>query len=312
MEIPSLSLREILKEEHRIYSESVKIVWKGIQDSPAPARVLRSSEKFLPTRISNVAEQLPYLKKASPKSSPKHNSPQTSGTLKTGKPPPRLFGGPHGPDLTSATLVSSASSSIFRFGHTAVSDWRFLRDDWRSHGVSETRPRSRASKLTPTQTYLEQFNKILDGKNEVRYKQRVARKMSAEEIVRLCSHTASPYLEREASFRCKNQPISVHELLYPLLTAMDPVKLQSMSTRAPSKSSICWCTANPARVRSARSAILTMPISRLDGYRKMSRARNYVAITEAPPKCSAKMMSIPTTDLVLHECSPTVPQKSPR
>src|SRR5260370_42004256 len=54
--------------------------------------------------------------------------------------------------------------------------------------------------------------------------------MSAEDIVRLCSHyRLARMLERE-DFRSrleKGQPISVHELLYPLLTAIDAVKLQS-------------------------------------------------------------------------------------
>src|SRR5439155_316662 len=67
-------------------------------------------------------------------------------------------------------------------------------------------------------------------KAEVRYNSEWLSKMSAEDVVRLCSHyRVARMLEREDfhSRLDKGQPISVHELLYPLLTAIDAVKLQS-------------------------------------------------------------------------------------
>src|SRR5260370_17888434 len=80
-------------------------------------------------------------------------------------------------------------------------------------------------------TYLAQVFKILDReKTEVRCNSEWLSKMSAEDIVRLCSHyRLARMLERE-DFRSrleKGQPISVHELFYPLLPTIDPVKLQS-------------------------------------------------------------------------------------
>jgi len=99
-------------------------------------------------------------------------------------------------------------------------------------GVSETRPPlTREQVDANAKTYLEQVYKILDReKTEVRYNSEWLGKMSAEDTVRLCSHyRLARMLERE-DFRSrldKGQPISVHELLYPLLTAMDAVKLQS-------------------------------------------------------------------------------------
>src|SRR5258708_17967620 len=99
-------------------------------------------------------------------------------------------------------------------------------------GVSETRPPlTREQVDANAETYLAQVFKILDKeKTEVRYNSEWLSKISAEDVVRLCSHyRLARMLERE-DFRSrldKGQPISVHELLYPLLTAIDAVKLQS-------------------------------------------------------------------------------------
>src|SRR5262249_56443696 len=92
-------------------------------------------------------------------------------------------------------------------------------------------PLSREEVNANAKTYLEQVFKILDkDKTEVRYNSEWLDKLSSYDIVRLCGHyRLARMLERE-DFRSRlneNQPISVHELLYPLLTAYDAVALKS-------------------------------------------------------------------------------------
>jgi tyrosyl-tRNA synthetase len=106
-------------------------------------------------------------------------------------------------------------------------------------------------------------------------------------------------LERE-DFRSRldnGQPISVHELLYPLLTAMDAVKLQSDVELGATEQKFNLLVHREIQREYglAGQAILTMPILvGLDGSRKMSKSLgNYIGITEAPGEIFGKLMSIP-------------------
>jgi tyrosyl-tRNA synthetase len=106
-------------------------------------------------------------------------------------------------------------------------------------------------------------------------------------------------LERE-DFRSRlqnNQPISVHELLYPLLTARDAVELKSDVELGATEQKFNLLVHREIQREYGLpgQAILTMPILvGLDGQRKMSKSLgNYVGITEAPDEMFGKMMSIP-------------------
>src|SRR5258706_337434 len=155
--------------------------------------------------------------------------------------------------------------------------------------------------LANAKTYLEQVYKILDReKTEVRYNSEWLSKMNAEDIVRLCSHyRLARMLERE-DFRSRldqGQPISVHELLYPLLTAIDAVKLQSDVELGATEQKFNLLVHREIQGEYGLpgQAILTIPILvGLDGHRKMSKSLgNYIGITEAPGEIFGKMMSIP-------------------
>src|ERR1700691_4564453 len=99
-------------------------------------------------------------------------------------------------------------------------------------GQSETRPPlTREQVDANAKTYLAQVYKILDrDKTEVRYNSEWLGKLTSTEVVQLCAHyRLARMLERE-DFRSRldaNLPISVHELLYPVLTAYDAGALQS-------------------------------------------------------------------------------------
>jgi tyrosyl-tRNA synthetase len=187
-------------------------------------------------------------------------------------------------------------------GHTAV----FLIGDFSAMigdptGQSETRPPlTREQVEAHSETYLKQVFKILDKKTtEVRFNSEWLGKMSSEEIVRLCSHyRLARMLERE-DFRSrleKNQPISVHELLYPLLTAYDAVALKSDVELGATEQKFNLLVHREIQREYGLTGqvILTMPILvGLDGTRKMSKSLgNYVGITDPPGEMFGKIMSV--------------------
>jgi len=169
-------------------------------------------------------------------------------------------------------------------------------------GVSETRPPlTREQVDANAKTYLEQVFKILDSKKtEVRYNSEWLNKLTAVDVVRLCSHyRLARMLERE-DFRSRlenQQPISVHELLYPLLTALDAVNLKSDVELGATEQKFNLLVHREIQREYGvpGQAVLTMPILvGLDGSRKMSKSLgNYVGITEPPVEMFGKMMSIP-------------------
>jgi tyrosyl-tRNA synthetase len=190
-------------------------------------------------------------------------------------------------------------------GHTAI----FLIGDFSAMigdptGQSETRPPlTREQVDANAKTYLAQVFKLLDPKEtEVRYNSEWLEKLSSYDVVRLCGHyRLARMLERE-DFRSRlanNQPISVHELLYPLLTAYDAVALQSdVEIGATEQKFNLLVHRDIQREYGLASEVaLTMPILvGLDGQRKMSKSLgNYVGITESPQEMFGKMMSIPDT-----------------
>ena len=258
------------------------------------------------TKFKPVEEQLAYIKKGVAEIIPESElKASLEKSLKTGKPL-RVYLGvdPTAPDIhLGHTVVLRKLKHFQDLGHTAV----FLIGDFSAMigdptGVSETRPPlTREQVDANAKTYLEQVFKILDReKTEVRYNSEWLGKMSAEEVVRLCSHyRLARMLERE-DFRSRlqnNQPISVHELLYPLLTARDAVELKSDVELGATEQKFNLLVHREIQREYGLpgQAILTMPILvGLDGHRKMSKSLgNYVGITEAPAEIFGKIMSIP-------------------
>ena len=253
-----------------------------------------------------VEEQLVYIKKGVAEIIPEPELvAKLEASRKAGKPL-RVYLGvdPTAPDLhLGHTVVLRKLKHFQDLGHTAV----FLIGDFSAMigdptGVSETRPPlTRQQVDANAKTYLEQVYKILDReKTEVRYNSEWLSGMNAEDVVRLCSHyRLARMLERE-DFRSRlanNQPISVHELLYPLLTACDAVKLQSDVELGATEQKFNLLVHREIQREYGLpgQAVLTMPILvGLDGQRKMSKSLgNYVGITEPPSEMFGKMMSIP-------------------
>ncbi|MGH8100872.1 MAG: tyrosine--tRNA ligase, partial [Chthoniobacterales bacterium] len=144
-------------------------------------------------------------------------------------------------------------------------------------------------------------------KTEVRRNSEWLDKMSSQEIVRLCGrYSLARMLERE-DFRSRlnqHQPISVHELLYPLLTAVDAVQLKSdVEIGATEQKFNLLIHRDIQREYGLEGEVaLTMPILvGLDGARKMSKSLgNYIGITEPPNDMFGKIMRIPDEPMWLY------------
>ncbi|GAC1631661.1 MAG: tyrosine--tRNA ligase [Candidatus Acidiferrum sp.] len=253
-----------------------------------------------------VAEQLAYLKKGVAEIIREDElRVRLEKSFQSGKPL-RVYLGvdPTAPDIhLGHTVVLRKLKHFQDMGHTAV----FLIGDFSAMigdptGRSETRPPlSREEVNANAKTYLEQVFKILDkDKTEVRYNSEWLDKLSGAEVVKICAHySLARMLERE-DFRSRlanQQPISVHELLYPLLTAYDAVALKSdVELGATEQKFNLLVHREIQRAYGLEGQVcVTMPILvGLDGSRKMSKSfGNYVGITETPTDIFGKVMSIP-------------------
>src|ERR1700674_4626968 len=251
-------------------------------------------------------EQLAYLKKGVVEIVPEAElTAKLEKSRKTGKPLRVKLGlDPTAPDLhLGHTVVIRKLKHFQDVGHTAV----FLIGDFTAlvgdpSGQSETRPPvSREQVNANSKTYLDQVFKILDPqKTEVRYNSEWLDKLSSYDIVRLCGkYRVARMLEREDFHKrlTEQQPISMHELLYPLLMAYDSVALQADVELGATEQKFNLLTGRDIQREYGQEAqvCMMMPILvGLDGQRKMSKSLgNYVGITDAPDEMFGKMMSIP-------------------
>ena len=252
-----------------------------------------------------VEEQLAYLKKGAAEVIPEADlKTKLENSAKTGTPLRAYLGvDPTAPDIhLGHTVVLRKLKHFQDLGHTAI----FLIGDFSAMigdptGQSETRPPlTREQVDANAKTYLEQVFKLLDpAKTEVRYNSEWLDKLSSYDVVRLCGHyRLARMLERE-DFRSRldsNQPISVHELLYPLLTAYDAVSLKSDVELGATEQKFNLLVHREIQREYGLPAqvIMTMPILvGLDGERKMSKSLgNYIGITDPPGQMFGKLMSV--------------------
>src|SRR5713101_3628140 len=258
------------------------------------------------TTFKPVHEQLAYLKKGVAEIIRESElKAKLEQSLKTGTPLRAKLGvDPTAPDLhLGHTVVIRKLKHFQDMGHIPV----FLIGDFTAlvgdpTGQSETRPPlSREQVDANSKTYLEQVFKILDPKKtEVRRNSEWLDKLTSYDIVRLCAkYRVARMLEREDfRNRLENElPISMHELLYPLIVAYDSVVLKAdVELGATEQKFNLLMGREIQREYGQESQVcMTMPILvGLDGQRKMSKSfGNYVGITEPPGEMFGKMMSIP-------------------
>src|SRR5579859_2730960 len=252
-----------------------------------------------------INEQLAYLTKGAEETiRVEELRAKLERSEKTGKPLRAKLGvDPTAPDLhLGHTVVIRKLKHFQDLGHTAV----FLIGDFTAlvgdpSGQSETRPPvTREQVQANASTYLTQVFKILDPKKtEIRYNSEWLDKLTSYDIVRLCGkYRVARMLEHE-DFRSrleKQLPISMHELLYPLLVAYDSVVLEADVELGATEQKFNLLMGREIQREYGKETqvCLTMPILEgLDGVQKMSKSLgNYVGITEAPAEMFGKLMSI--------------------
>jgi tyrosyl-tRNA synthetase len=224
--------------------------------------------------------------------------------LKKGKPL-RVKAGfdPTAPDLhLGHTVLINKLRQLQDLGHHVL----FLIGDFTGMigdptGKSATRP-----PLTPEQvqenakSYAEQVFKILDkDKTEIVFNSKWLTELGAAGMLKLAaSHTVARMLERDDfSKRFKgNQPIAIHEFLYPLLQGYDSVALQADLELGGTDQKFNLLMGRELQKQAGQSqqCVLMMPLLEgLDGVNKMSKSLgNYIGVAEAPEIIFAKIMSI--------------------
>jgi tyrosyl-tRNA synthetase len=224
--------------------------------------------------------------------------------LKTGKPL-RIKAGfdPTAPDLhLGHTVLINKLRQLQDLGHQIL----FLIGDFTGMigdptGKSTTRPPLTVEQVKiNADTYAEQVFKILDpAKTEIVFNSKWLSELGAAGMIKLAaSHTVARMLERDDfSKRFKgNQPIAIHEFLYPLLQGYDSVALRSDLELGGTdqKFNLLMGRELQKQAGQAQQCVLMMPLLEgLDGVNKMSKSLgNYIGISEAPESIFAKIMSI--------------------
>ena len=210
---------------------------------------------------------------------------------------------PTSPDLHLGHTVLLNKMKIFQdLGHEVI----FLIGDFTGlvgdpSGVNETRPVLTKEQLDKNaETYKEQVFKILDPKKtEVRFNSEWMQSVDPSEFIKmLSSYTVARMLERDDfSKRYKSQqPISIHEFLYPILQGFDSVKLEADIELGGTDQKFNLLLGREVQKHygQEQQSILTVPILEgLDGVKKMSKSLgNYIALEDSPDDMFGKVMSI--------------------
>jgi len=210
---------------------------------------------------------------------------------------------PTAPDLHLGHTVLTTKLRQFQdLGHEVV----FLIGDFTGmigdpSGKSATRPPlSREEVAANAETYREQIYKILDpARTRIAFNSEWMNRMSAADLVRLAAqHTVARMLEREDfSKRYQGQqPIAIHEFLYPLVQGYDSVVLKCDVELGGTDQKFNLLVGRELQraAGQAPQVVITMPLLEgTDGVQKMSKSLgNYIGISEAPEEMFGKLMSI--------------------
>ncbi|CJM61010.1 tyrosine--tRNA ligase [Streptococcus pneumoniae] len=169
-------------------------------------------------------------------------------------------------------------------------------------GKSATRPPlTRDQVLENAETYKAQVFKILDpARTEVAFNSTWMDQLSPADFIRLASqYTVARMLERDDFSKrySTNQPIAIHEFLYPLVQGYDSVALKADIELGGTdqKFNLLMGRELQRAYGQPSQCVVTMPLLEgLDGIKKMSKSLgNYVGIQEAPGVMYSKLVSIP-------------------
>jgi tyrosyl-tRNA synthetase len=224
--------------------------------------------------------------------------------LKSGRPL-RVKAGfdPTAPDLhLGHTVLINKLRQLQDLGHHilfVIGDFTGMIGD--PSGKNATRPPlSREEVQANAKTYADQVFKILDRtRTEVVFNSAWMDRMNAADLIRLAGrHTVARMLERDdfAKRYRGQQPIAIHEFLYPLVQGYDSVALKSDLELGGTDQRFNLLMGREVQKEHGQQpqCILTMPLLEgTDGVDKMSKSLgNYVGINEPPAEIFGKLMSI--------------------
>ena len=215
----------------------------------------------------------------------------------------KLGADPTAPDIhLGHTVVLNKLRQFQQFGHEVI----FLIGDFTGmvgdpSGKNTTRPPlSREDVLRNAETYKQQIYKILDPqKTRIEFNSDWLGKLGTEGMIRLASnYTVARMLERD-DFKKRfsnNQPIAIHEFIYPLLQGHDSVALEADVELGGTDQKFNLLVGRELQKSAGQKpqVAITLPLLvGLDGEKKMSKSLgNYIGVTEAPSEMFGKIMSI--------------------
>ena len=210
---------------------------------------------------------------------------------------------PTAPDLhLGHTVLINKLRQFQQMGHNVsflIGDFTGLIGD--PTGKSATRPALTEAEIQQNAvTYQEQVFKILDPElTRVRFNSEWMSKMTSADMIRLASrHTVARMLERDDFSKryAAQQPIAIHEFLYPLVQGYDSVAMDTDIELGGTDQKFNLLVGREMQKSYGKpqQAILTVPILEgLDGVQKMSKSLgNYIGITDAPNEMFGKLMSV--------------------
>lgn len=210
---------------------------------------------------------------------------------------------PTAPDLhLGHTVLINKMRQLQELGHEIM----FLIGDFTGmigdpSGKNTTRPRlTKDEVLENAKTYQQQIFKILDPeKTQILFNSAWMNDKTPEVLIRLASHcTVARMLERDDFHKRfhSNQPIAIHEFLYPLLQGYDSVEMQADIELGGTDQKFNLLMGRELQKHYGQKPqiVVTMPLLEgLDGVQKMSKSLgNYIGINDAPDEIFGKLMSI--------------------
>ncbi|NNI70033.1 tyrosine--tRNA ligase [Pasteurella multocida] len=215
----------------------------------------------------------------------------------------KLGADPTAPDIhLGHTVVLNKLRQFQQFGHEVI----FLIGDFTGmvgdpSGKNTTRPPlSRDDVLRNAETYKQQIYKILDPqKTRIVFNSSWLGELGTESMIRLTSnYTVARMLERD-DFKKRfsnNQPIAIHEFIYPLLQGYDSVALDADIELGGTDQKFNLLVGRELQKSAGQKpqVAITLPLLvGLDGEKKMSKSLgNYIGVAESPTEMFGKVMSI--------------------
>jgi tyrosyl-tRNA synthetase len=210
---------------------------------------------------------------------------------------------PTAPDLhIGHTVLLNKMRQFQDLGHQVIfliGDFTGMIGDPTGKNVTR-KPLTREDVLANAQTYADQVFKVLDKqRTEVRFNSEWFGKMTAADMIRLAAqHTVARMLERDdfAKRYAAQQPIAIHEFLYPLVQGYDSVALHADVELGGTDQKFNLLMGRGLQEAHGQKPqiVLTMPLLEgLDGVQKMSKSLgNYIGINEPAIDIVTKTMKI--------------------